>query len=142
MLVSMVMVPGIMRVMLRVIMGVIMMCIVMMCMIAMRMVMGGMLVFRRFMRMLMLMAGVQLLLFALRPEFLTGHVFFVADPDIDFGRRNSAADYTRNLQLRAHAKRRDGLFQQLGRNSGIDQGAEKHIAADAGKAFKVCDSHG
>jgi hypothetical protein len=39
-------------------------------------------------------------------------------------------------------ERRDRLLKQLERNSSVHQRAEEHIAADAGKSVKVCNSHG
>jgi hypothetical protein len=37
---------------------------------------------------------------------------------------------------------RDSFLEQARRDPGIDQSAEKHIAADAGKTIKISNAHG
>ena len=39
-------------------------------------------------------------------------------------------------------KRRHRLLQHLRRHARVDQGAQKHVAAHAGKAIEVCNAHG
>ena len=71
----------------------------------------------------------------LRPVLFPRQVFLTSDPYIDFGGRNPAAQDARNLQLCSHPERRDGTFKRLRRDSGVDQSAKKHIAADARKTL-------
>ena len=35
-----------------------------------------------------------------------------------------------------------GLLEKRRRNTGIDESAEKHVSAEAGKAFEIADTHG
>ena len=46
-----------------------------------------------------------------------------------------------NLKLSTDGEGRGGLPQQVRRDAGIEERAEQHVAADAGKAFEVSDSH-
>jgi hypothetical protein len=34
------------------------------------------------------------------------------------------------------------LLEDLGGASGVDQGAEEHVTAEAGKAFEIANTHG
>src|SRR5580692_3374040 len=47
----------------------------------------------------------------------------------------------RNLQPGIDIQRRDCLFEELLRHIGIDQRAQEHVAADAGKTIKVGYTH-
>jgi hypothetical protein len=60
---------------------------------------------------------------------------------VHLGRRQSAAHHRACFQARAHAQRGCRLRHSLKRDTGIDQRAQQHIAADAGKALKVSNSH-
>jgi hypothetical protein len=77
----------------------------------------------------------------LLPENFAGQIFFAIRIYIDFGRRNSAAQHPRNLQARAYIHSRDCIFEELRRHSGIQQRAQEHVAADAGKTVKVGYAH-
>ncbi len=77
----------------------------------------------------------------LRPVLLPRHILFAIDPHVNLGRRDPAPHHLGYFELRADSERRDGFFQQSGRYPGIHQGAKEHIAADAGKAFKVGNAH-
>jgi len=70
-----------------------------------------------------------------RPVLFARKVFLAVDPDVDLGGRNPAADDLRNFQARAYVERRHGFFEDSRRNSGIDERAQKHVAAHAGKTF-------
>src|SRR5579871_2265917 len=59
-------------------------------------------------------------------------ITFALDDDVNFGGSNTTPVHARNFQLGAYIQRRNRLFQNFRRNSGIDQRAEKHVAADAG----------
>src|SRR5258708_40266768 len=71
----------------------------------------------------------------LLPELFPGKFFFSGGNHVDLGRADPAAVHSGNFQLGLNAQRFYGPREQLGRNSGIDQGAKEHIAADSGKAF-------
>ena len=57
--------------------------------------------------------------------------------DVDFGGADPAPIYTSDLKRRAEVQCCNRLTKEFGRNSGIDQGAEKHVATDPGKAIEV-----
>ena len=61
---------------------------------------------------------------------------------IYFCRRNAAAVYGREFECCADIQRLRGLFKQRAGNTGVHEGAQKHVAADSGKAFKISNSHG
>ena len=69
-------------------------------------------------------------------------IFFSVGVHIDLGRCNPATRHPRNLQPRADIKRRNGVFQKLGRHSGVDDCSEEHVAADSGKTIEVGYAHG
>ena len=75
------------------------------------------------------------------PEDFTRQFFFTVDIDVQLCGRDPAAIHSRNFQPGSNIKRRDRVLEQLSRNSGIYQGAEKHVAADAGEAVEVSDAH-
>ena len=60
---------------------------------------------------------------------------------IHLGGRYPAAIHARNFQLSSDVQRHDRVLQNLCGHAGIHQGAEEHVAADAGKAIKVSNSH-
>jgi hypothetical protein len=45
-------------------------------------------------------------------------------------------------ERRAQPQGRGGLFEQRGGDTRIDQGAEQHVSADAGKTFEIANTHG
>jgi hypothetical protein len=76
--------------------------------------------------------------FALRgllPELLARQLFFAGGNNIDLDSADAAAVHARDFQTRIHAQSFHSLRQELGRYSGIDQRAKKHVAADPGKTF-------
>ena len=78
------------------------------------------------------------LLFA---EHLARQFFFPVHKDIHLGRGDAAAIDPRNFQPRSDVQRRDRILEELGRHSRIDQRAEEHVAAHAGKAVEVGNAH-
>ena len=73
----------------------------------------------------------------------TGRPFLLAiHPDIYLGRRDATAIHARNLQPRSKIQRRHRPLQQFWRHARVDQGAQKHVAAHAGKTLKVSSAHG
>jgi hypothetical protein len=89
----------------------------------------------------MVMTMPVLLLLLFRPVFFARHVLLAIDPDVNLRGRNTATNNSRNFQTSAYIERRDGLLQQARRNSGIDKGAEEHVAAYTGKTFKIGYPH-
>ena len=75
------------------------------------------------------------------PVLFPRHVLLAIHPHVDLGCRNSVANDSRNLQPCAHAQRRDGFFQHPRRYSGVDERAQEHVAAHAGKALKIRNAH-
>ena len=84
---------------------------------------------------------VNVILIPLFPENFARQIFFAIGIYIYLGRRNSAPHYTRNFQSRAYVERRDCFFQKLRSHSGIQQRAQEHVAADAGKTVEVGYAH-
>ena len=78
----------------------------------------------------------------LRPEFLARHVFLAVYHDVELGCRDAAAIDARVLQVGPDVESGDGLLEELERNSGVEQRAQKHVAADSREAFEVGNSHG
>ena len=89
--------------------------------------------------MVMTMLVFTMLLFC--PVLFPRHVLLAIDPDVNFRGRNTATNNSRNFQTSAYVERRDGFLQQARRNSGIDKGAEEHVAAYTGKTFKIGYPH-
>lgn len=66
----------------------------------------------------------------------------VLDDDIDLGSGESAAADFAHLETCADVQCRSGLFEQGKGHARVDKGAEQHVAADAGEALQISDSHG
>ena len=71
----------------------------------------------------------------LAPELFPRQLFLTGGDHVNLGRADAAAIDARDFQARIHAQRLHGAGEDLWRNSGIDQRAKKHIAADPGEAF-------
>jgi hypothetical protein len=67
--------------------------------------------------------------------------FMAVDRHSRFLRADAAAIYRFKGERRAEIEGRGGFGEERGRDAGIDQGAEEHIAADAGEAFEIADTH-
>src|SRR5262249_43763253 len=78
----------------------------------------------------------------LRPVFVAGHVFLTLHHDINLCCGDAVAQDARSLEFRSDIQRPHGFAQEFGRDAGIDQGAEKHVAADSAETVEVGDSHG
>ena len=61
--------------------------------------------------------------------------------NIRLDRADAVARNTSNLQAGIDIQRCDCLFEELLRHTGIDQRAQEHVAADAGKTIKVGYTH-
>src|SRR5436190_21646533 len=75
------------------------------------------------------------------PEFFAWKLFFSGGNHIQFYRTDAAALHPRNLQAGIHAQCLHGLCEDLRRYSGIQQRAQKHVAADPGEALKISNPH-
>ncbi len=75
-----------------------------------------------------------------------GNVFFAgwirAIENEDFCGRDSAAIDLLDLERRSEIEGGCGLMEDPGVQAGIEEGAEKHVSANAGKAVEVGDAHG
>lgn len=67
-------------------------------------------------------------------------VNFIGDY-IDLGPGESPAHYLAALETGADVQGCRGVLQKRERNARIDQGAEEHVAGDAGEAVEVRNSH-
>jgi hypothetical protein len=74
-------------------------------------------------------------------ENLARQFLLPVDENIHFGRSDSAAIHSRNFQPRSDIQSCGSIFQELRRNSSVHQRAQKHVAADAGKAVEVSNAH-
>jgi hypothetical protein len=61
--------------------------------------------------------------------------------DVDFGSAETAAHDLPVLEARANVESRNRVLKNREGNASIDEGAEKHVAADAGEAFEISNSH-
>src|SRR5438270_11393153 len=75
------------------------------------------------------------------PIFFPRKILLAVYPNVDFRSRDATSDNSRNFQACAYAQCRHGLFQHARRNSGVDERAQKHVAAHSRKTFKVGNSH-
>jgi hypothetical protein len=66
----------------------------------------------------------------------------VAEHDVDFGAGDAAAVDFFDLESGAEVEGCGGVVEDLGVDSGVDEGAEEHVAADAGEAVEIGDTHG
>ena len=61
--------------------------------------------------------------------------------DEDASGRDAAAVCLFDFEGGSEIERGDGVVQDLGGEPGVEQSAEEHVAADAGKAVEVSDAH-
>jgi hypothetical protein len=67
--------------------------------------------------------------------FFSRQLFFAGGDHIQLGRADAAAVHAGDFQPCVHAQGFDRPGKHFRRNSSIQQGAKKHVAADPGKAF-------
>ena len=65
----------------------------------------------------------------------------VFDDDIDLGSGQPAAADLAHFEMRANVQRSSRFLEQGKRHACIDKRAEQHVAADAGEALQISDSH-
>lgn len=85
----------------------------------------------------MMMCG---LLFSVFVFFFISQLGAIEDKDL--GRGDAAAVDLFGSEGDPEVEGGDSVVQNLGGESGVEQSAEKHISADAGKAVEVSDAHG
>src|SRR5215813_10596206 len=88
-----------------------------------------------FVVMMMSVAVTVLMLRLFLPKFFPWQLFLSGNDHINFGRADAATVHAGDFQARVYGESFDGLLQQLRRNSGVHQRAEKHVAADPGETF-------
>ena len=66
----------------------------------------------------------------------------VAFEDMDFAGGDAAAVYFLDFEGGVEVEGGGGLVEDLGVDSGVDEGSEEHVATDAGEAVEVGDAHG
>jgi hypothetical protein len=76
------------------------------------------------------------------PELFARKIFLAIHDHVDFGCGDSVAQNLREFQFGTDVQGADGVAQQVGRDSGIDKGAEKHVATDPAEAIEVGNAHG
>jgi hypothetical protein len=88
------------------------------------------------------MSFVGVVVFALPvPEFLTRQVFLAVHHDIEFGGGDARPIHARKLQRCSDVQVGNGLLEKLEGNSGVEQGAQKHVAANTGEAIEIGNAH-
>jgi hypothetical protein len=79
----------------------------------------------------------------MRMSMTTGRIGFVAaDQHMSFAGADAAAVYGIEAEGCAEVERGRGLLEEFGSDASVDQGAEEHVSADAGKAFEIANAHG
>src|SRR5437870_11769552 len=71
----------------------------------------------------------------------SGRVLFSVPNHLNLGCADAATSYPQDFQMRAYVEGGDGFLEKLGRDSGVHQRGEEHVAADSGKAVEVGDAH-
>ena len=66
----------------------------------------------------------------------------VFDDDIDLGSGQASAAYLAHFDASAYVQRCSRFLKESEGYTRIDKCAEQHVAADAGEALQISDSHG
>src|SRR5271166_4485096 len=77
----------------------------------------------------------------MRPKLLPRHVLLAVHHNVELGSRDASPIHTGKLQGRSDVQVGDGLLEQLERNSGVEQRAQEHVAADAGETIEIGNTH-
>jgi hypothetical protein len=75
------------------------------------------------------------LIFPLLQELFPGQIFLAIDQHVNLGRGDSVAVHVTDVQRGSDVQAANRFQQQLCRNSGRDERAQKHVAADPRKAI-------
>jgi hypothetical protein len=78
---------------------------------------------------------------ALCPVFLARKIFVPTDYHVNLSCANAAAADAAHFQAGSQVEGCNGLLQQSQGHAGVNQHAEKHVAADPGKAIKISYAH-
>jgi len=96
-----------------------------------------------FRRMSMLMPVLVIVRFImLVEELFPGQILLAVDNHIDLGRGDSVAVHATDIQRGSDVQAANRFQQQLRRDPGRDERAQKHVAADPRKAVQISNSHG
>ena len=68
--------------------------------------------------------------------------YFFSFVDVDFGGGDAAAVDLFDFEGGVEVECGYGFVEDLGIDSGVDKGSEKHVAGDAGEAVEIDDAHG
>lgn len=90
--------------------------------------------------MLVLIVVVNLARFTVR--MVVRDCIFVLDDDIDLGSGQPAAADLPHFKMRANVQRGSRFLKQRKGHACVDKRAKQHVAADAGEALQISDSHG
>ena len=66
----------------------------------------------------------------------------VGGDDVDFGGGEAAAADLAHVKMRADIEGGGGFFKDDKGNARVDESAEQHVAANAGKTLKISNTHG
>jgi hypothetical protein len=92
------------------------------------------------MRMIVMLMVVIMLV---RVGMFVGRVGLLAvDHYTDLAGADAAPVYGIEAKGCAEVERSGGLLEEFGSDASVDQGAEEHVSADAGKAFEIANTHG
>jgi hypothetical protein len=61
--------------------------------------------------------------------------------DVNLGAGQSSAAYLAHIETRAHIECGGGFFKTTKRNASVDQSAQQHVAAYAGKTLDISNTH-
>lgn len=79
--------------------------------------------------------------FPLLPEHLARQFLLTVYQNVYLGCCNSAAVHAREFQACSYVQRRYRFLEEVPWYSGVDQSAEKHVAADPGETIEVGNAH-
>ena len=74
-------------------------------------------------------------------KLLTRHIFPAIHDHIDFRGSDAVAINARDLKFSAEVESAYCFAQMVGGHSGVDECAEKHVAADSAETVEVRDAH-
>jgi len=92
------------------------------------------------MRVLMLMLVIVRFIMLVE-ELFPGQIFLAVDNHIDLGCGDSVAVHATDIQRGSDVQAANRFQQQLRRDPGRDERAQKHVAADPRKAVQISNSH-
>ncbi len=94
------------------------------------------------MRMPGLMVAVTVLVVCFAVYVIMHGCILILNDDVDLGSGKAAAAHLAHLETGTHIQCCSCFFKQGKRHARIDERAKQHVAADAGEALQISDSHG